>query len=203
MDPPEDPRLLFYREPKAPDVHIDPSRTSTSRSSRRCRSSGLPARASRWSRARTTVRALLEARARRPHTVLDLDYRPTFWREPEEGAREIGARARPGHGRRRQPRRVRGRRRHGGPGRRGGRAPRPRDRAGGRQARRRGRARREPRDPCRRARRCPSRSSAASAPATPSAERSATALLSGWDPVEARPLRERGRGDRRLTAPVR
>jgi len=34
---------------------------------------------------------MLEARGRRRHTVVDLDYRPTFWPSEEEASRAIGA----------------------------------------------------------------------------------------------------------------
>jgi 5-dehydro-2-deoxygluconokinase len=34
---------------------------------------------------------MLEARQRRRHTVLDLDYRPTFWRSREQASARIGA----------------------------------------------------------------------------------------------------------------
>jgi 5-dehydro-2-deoxygluconokinase len=34
---------------------------------------------------------MLRARGRRRHTVLDLDYRPTFWRSREEASARIGA----------------------------------------------------------------------------------------------------------------
>ena len=38
-----------------------------------------------------TAAGMLDARGRRPHTVLDLDYRPTFWRSREEASARIGA----------------------------------------------------------------------------------------------------------------
>src|SRR5262249_43823748 len=38
-----------------------------------------------------TARALLEARQRARHTVLDLDYRPTFWPSTADASGEIGA----------------------------------------------------------------------------------------------------------------
>jgi 5-dehydro-2-deoxygluconokinase len=89
MDPPDDPKLLFYREPSAPDEeitleerHLDAARDAAifwvSGSCLSGRDTG------------PTARAMLEARGRKRHTVLDLDYRPTFW--PSEGAasREIG-----------------------------------------------------------------------------------------------------------------
>ena len=40
--------------------------------------------------ARTTQRKILEARGRRAHTVLDLDYRPMFWPSVEQAREEIG-----------------------------------------------------------------------------------------------------------------
>jgi 5-dehydro-2-deoxygluconokinase len=39
----------------------------------------------------STAVGMLGARARRRHTVLDLDYRPTFWRSREEASARIGA----------------------------------------------------------------------------------------------------------------
>jgi len=38
-----------------------------------------------------TTRALLDRRGRRPHTVLDLDYRPQFWRSRADAEAAIGA----------------------------------------------------------------------------------------------------------------
>ena len=40
---------------------------------------------------RATTRALLDARGRREQTILDLDYRPSFWASEDEARREIGA----------------------------------------------------------------------------------------------------------------
>ena len=39
----------------------------------------------------STSGGMLDARGRRRHTVLDLDYRPTFWRSREEASARIGA----------------------------------------------------------------------------------------------------------------
>jgi 5-dehydro-2-deoxygluconokinase len=89
MDPPDDPKLLFYREPSAPDEeialegrHLDAARDAAifwvSGSCLSGRDTG------------PTARAMLEARGRRRHTVLDLDYRPTFWPSEEAASREIG-----------------------------------------------------------------------------------------------------------------
>jgi 5-dehydro-2-deoxygluconokinase len=89
MDPPEDPKLLFYREPSAPDEHVEPTDELLAAARE---SVILWVTGSCLSGAETgpTARALLETRARRRHTVLDLDYRPTFWASQEEATRAIG-----------------------------------------------------------------------------------------------------------------
>ena len=90
MDPPDDPTLLFYREPSAPDEeialeerHLDAARTADIFWVSGSALSGLITG--------PTTRAMLEARRRRAHTVLDLDYRPTFWPSEEAASAEIGA----------------------------------------------------------------------------------------------------------------
>lgn len=89
LDPPEDPRIIFYRYPKAPDIEIviDDIDLGVVRD--------VPilwVAADRFSDepSRSTARAVLEARNRDRHTVLDLDYRPSFWTSPEEASRWIG-----------------------------------------------------------------------------------------------------------------
>jgi 5-dehydro-2-deoxygluconokinase len=90
MDPPDDPKLLFYREPSAPDEeialeerHLDAARTADIFWVSGSCLSGLITG--------PTARAMLEARGRRRHTVLDLDYRPTFWPSEDTASIEIGA----------------------------------------------------------------------------------------------------------------
>ncbi|WP_431972482.1 5-dehydro-2-deoxygluconokinase [Nocardia sp. bgisy134] len=89
LNPPADPPLLFYRAPIAPDLTLTPDDvpwdlidavpllwvTGT----------GVSAEP-----ARGTQRAILERRARRGHTVLDLDYRPMFWPDEATARAEIG-----------------------------------------------------------------------------------------------------------------
>jgi 5-dehydro-2-deoxygluconokinase len=88
--PPDDFPLYFYRYPTAPDLLIEPQ--------------DLPLDAIRdarvyWSTvtglsqepSRSAHFAAWEARARRPHTVLDLDYRPMFWPEPAEASAQVAA----------------------------------------------------------------------------------------------------------------
>jgi 5-dehydro-2-deoxygluconokinase len=88
LDPPEDPRLIFYRYPKAPDMNLSPNDVD----------SGTVAEVPiLWvsgstlsdEPSRSTVKEVLAQRARRSHTILDLDWRPTFWRSRAEGEREL------------------------------------------------------------------------------------------------------------------
>jgi 5-dehydro-2-deoxygluconokinase len=90
LDPPEDPRLIFYREPKAPDMNLTLGDVDLD-VVREVPILWVAGSCFAEEPSRSTVRALLKVRARRPHTVLDLDWRPMFWRSPEEGSREIGA----------------------------------------------------------------------------------------------------------------
>ncbi len=90
LDPPEDPPLLFRREPPAPDLQlrlgeVDREIVAT------VPMLWVTGSALSQEPSRSTVEAMLEARARRRHTVLDLDYRPTFWSSREEAQSKIGA----------------------------------------------------------------------------------------------------------------
>lgn len=89
-DSPENPTLVFYREPAAPDeeVALDEEKLAAAREAGIFWVAGscLAGRLT----GPTTV-ALLEARGRKRHTVIDLDYRPTFWPSEEEAHRAIGA----------------------------------------------------------------------------------------------------------------
>jgi 5-dehydro-2-deoxygluconokinase len=88
MDPPEEPQLLFYREPAAPDMQIELA--AIDRDAVRAASilwisaSALSAEPSRG-----TALALMGDRDRAT-TILDLDYRPTFWSDEAEASEVIG-----------------------------------------------------------------------------------------------------------------
>jgi len=90
LDPPEDPPLLFYRLPTAPDL------TLTEADVPRQLVADVPLL---WvtgtgvsvEPARSTQLAMLEHRGRPAPgrwTVLDLDWRPMFWPSPEDARRE-------------------------------------------------------------------------------------------------------------------
>lgn len=90
LDPPEDPKLLFRREPPVPDFQLQPGEVPAA-VVRDTAMLWISAGALSQEPSRGTVREMLAARSRRPHTILDLDYRPSFWRSREEASQTIGA----------------------------------------------------------------------------------------------------------------
>ncbi|WP_225729713.1 MULTISPECIES: 5-dehydro-2-deoxygluconokinase [unclassified Nocardia] len=89
LNPPADPPLLFYRAPIAPDLTITPDDVPwdvvDSVPLLWVTGTGVSVEPSR-----STQRAVLERRAGRGHTVLDLDYRPMFWPDEATARAEIG-----------------------------------------------------------------------------------------------------------------
>ncbi len=90
LDPPEDPQLLFRREPAAPDMQLHAGEVSAATLA------AVPvlwvsASALSQEPSATTINAMLQTRGRRRHTILDLDYRPTFWSSREQASATIGA----------------------------------------------------------------------------------------------------------------
>lgn len=95
LDPPEDPPLLFYRDPVAPDltlVEADvPWEVVRDVPILWVTGSGVSVEP-----ARSTQLAMLASRGRPApgsgrHTVLDLDWRAMFWSSPEEAREEYAA----------------------------------------------------------------------------------------------------------------
>lgn len=86
--PPDDFPLYFYRKPKAPDLNITRDRLDLDaiRDARVYWSTvtGLSEEPSRDAHF-----AAWEARERREHTILDLDYRPMFWESPEAAREQV------------------------------------------------------------------------------------------------------------------
>lgn len=86
-DPPDDPSLLFYRHPAAPDLQLQPEDIDADLVAEVpvlwLTGSGFSCAPSRDAHHRW-----LQVRARRRHTVLDLDYRPSFW-DHESAAHEV------------------------------------------------------------------------------------------------------------------
>jgi 5-dehydro-2-deoxygluconokinase len=89
LDPPEDPQFVFYREPKAPDATIEAD-AELLHAARDAAILWISAGALAVEPSRGATKELLAARERARHTILDLDYRPSFWESEDEARREIG-----------------------------------------------------------------------------------------------------------------
>jgi 5-dehydro-2-deoxygluconokinase len=89
LNPPEDPPLLFYRSPIAPDLTLVepdvPWDVVADVPLLWVTGTGVSAEP-----ARGTQRKVLEHRGRKAHTVLDLDFRPMFWSDVDSARQEIG-----------------------------------------------------------------------------------------------------------------
>lgn len=88
LDPPEEPSIIFYRDPRAPDLNIEVSDVDAE-VVREVPIFWFPASRFADERAGQTMRDLLEIRGRRAHTVIDLDWRPMFWDSPEQAGEAI------------------------------------------------------------------------------------------------------------------
>ncbi len=85
LEDPAEPTITFLREPEAPDTRIeaDAVDADTVATCRVLWTSGAALAAGATAR---TAMQWLEQRGRRPHTVLDLDLRPTLWSEPAQAS---------------------------------------------------------------------------------------------------------------------
>lgn len=86
LDPPEDPRLHFYRYPKAPDMEVAAGDLDLD-AIRAARIFWVTGTGLSDEPHRSALFAGLEARDRAPLTVIDLDWRPMFWSDPSEATR--------------------------------------------------------------------------------------------------------------------
>jgi 5-dehydro-2-deoxygluconokinase len=89
MTPPEDPEILFYRQPAAPDMQLVPGDVDAD-VVRSVAVFWVAGSSMAEEPARSTVSGLLEARGRARHTVLDLDYRESLWADRRDAERIIG-----------------------------------------------------------------------------------------------------------------
>ena len=86
--PPDDFPLYFYREPKAPDLVINPNELDLDAIlNAKIYWSTVTGLSQEPSRAAHHV--AWDARGRKPLTILDLDYRPMFWNSPELASAEV------------------------------------------------------------------------------------------------------------------
>jgi len=91
--PPDDFPLYFYRKPTAPDLQVRPTDIDFD-AVRETALMWLSVTGLSEEPSRESHLAVLEARGRKPFTVLDLDYRPMFWETPGHATEQI-ARALP------------------------------------------------------------------------------------------------------------
>jgi 5-dehydro-2-deoxygluconokinase len=88
IERPDEPRIILNIEPKAPDKNIrsgDVDRAVVEA----VPMLWFPTSCLSDEPSRTTLHDLLAWRARRPHTVLDLDWRPQFWRDATAATAEL------------------------------------------------------------------------------------------------------------------
>lgn len=86
--PPDDFPIYFYREPKAPDLEIQKSELDLEAiKTARIFWSTVTGLSQEPSREANLV--ALEARDKKQHTILDLDYRAAFWTNPSEATEQI------------------------------------------------------------------------------------------------------------------
>jgi 5-dehydro-2-deoxygluconokinase len=88
--PPDDFPLYFYRRPTAPDLQIRPDHLDLD-AVREARVLWTTVTGLSEEPSRSAHFAAWEARGRRRHTVLDLDYRPMFWSTREEASAQVRA----------------------------------------------------------------------------------------------------------------
>ncbi len=88
--PPDSFPLYFYRYPTAPDLLIDPE-TLPIDAIREARVYWSTVTGLSQEPSRTAHFTAWEARGRRRHTILDLDWRPMFWADLDEGRTQVEA----------------------------------------------------------------------------------------------------------------
>jgi len=86
--PPDDPTIIFYREPRAPDMNVTFADLDADVVAE-VPILWIAASNVAYETSRTAMHDVLHARGRRTHTVLDLDWRPMFWSSPVDATQEI------------------------------------------------------------------------------------------------------------------
>ena len=86
--PPDDFPLYFYRDPIAPDLIINTDELDL-QAIRDAKVFWATVTGFSKEPSRTATHAALDARGKKQHTILDLDYRAMFWDSPEEASAEV------------------------------------------------------------------------------------------------------------------
>jgi 5-dehydro-2-deoxygluconokinase len=88
LNPVEEPNIIFYRQPRAPDIEILPEDFADA-PIEDVEILWIPASRFSDDPSRSTVTGVLERRARKTHTIFDLDWRPHFWESEAAGTEQI------------------------------------------------------------------------------------------------------------------
>ena len=91
QDPPEDPKIIFHRQPSAPDTQLVVSDIDD-QTLKSAKNFWVSACALSQGTTAESIFHWLEDRGRAKETIIDLDYRPSFWKSRED-ARAAAQRA--------------------------------------------------------------------------------------------------------------
>jgi 5-dehydro-2-deoxygluconokinase len=91
QDPPEDPKIIFHRQPSAPDTQLVISDINE-QTLKSAKNFWVSACALSQGTTAESIFHWLEVRDRAKETIIDLDYRPSFWKSRDE-ARAASERA--------------------------------------------------------------------------------------------------------------
>ena len=91
QDPPEDPKIIFHRQPSAPDTQLQVEDLDTP-SLLAAKNFWVSACALSQGPTADSIYKWLELRGRASQTIIDLDYRPSFWKDVTS-ARDAAQRA--------------------------------------------------------------------------------------------------------------
>jgi 5-dehydro-2-deoxygluconokinase len=90
LDPVEEPNIIFYRYPQAPDETLD-GHDLAGVPIEQAPILWIPASRFAFPTSRVAVAGVLQRRAARQHTILDLDWRPHFWADESVASAVIGS----------------------------------------------------------------------------------------------------------------
>ncbi len=88
LDPVTEPNIIFRREPRAPDQNLSIDDVDLD-VIREVPIFWVAASRFAWEPSRSATAEMLAVRARRPHSVIDLDWRPHFWSSMDEAHEAI------------------------------------------------------------------------------------------------------------------
>jgi 5-dehydro-2-deoxygluconokinase len=83
QDPPEDPKIIFHRQPSAPDTQLVFSDIDD-QALKSAKNFWVSACALSHGTTAESIFHWLEVRGRAKETIIDLDYRPSFWKSRDE-----------------------------------------------------------------------------------------------------------------------